>query len=229
VAKGTPQAPAEDEPARVAEAAALLGLAYVVVTSVTRDDLADGGASHFVRTIAALRDRIPGVRIEALVPDFGGDAGALAAVVAAAPDILNHNLETTESFYPVIHRPAENYRRSLGVLRRAKDAGAVTKSGLMIGLGESEGDLLAALRDLRSAGCDLLTLGQYLQPTRAHAPVARYATPEEFAGWKAVALDLGFADAEAAPLVRSSFHAHKLYDTLAKIPRSPVHAVSDLQ
>ena len=229
MAKGAPQPPAEDEPGRVAEAAALLGLAYVVVTSVTRDDLPDGGASHFVRTIAALRGRIPGVRIEALVPDFGGDADALAAVLAASPDVLNHNLETTEGHYPRINRPAASYRRSLAVLRRAKEAGAVTKSGLMIGLGETEDDLLAALRDLRGAGCDLVTLGQYLQPTRDHAPVARYVTPEEFAAWKAAALDLGFADAEAGPLVRSSFHAHRLYDTLARIPRSAVHAVPDLQ
>jgi lipoic acid synthetase len=229
VAKGVPHAPTEDEPGQVAEAAALLGLAYVVVTSVTRDDLADGGASYFVRTIAALRNRIPGVRIEVLVPDFGGDSAALESVVAAGPDILNHNLETTEPFYPFINRPAAHYRRSLAVLRRAKDAGAVTKSGLMIGLGEAEGDLLATLRDLRRAGVDLLTLGQYLQPTRAHAPVAKYVTPEEFAQWKAVALDLGFADAEAGPLVRSSYHAHKLYDTLTRIPRSPAHAVSDLQ
>jgi lipoic acid synthetase len=221
VAKGIPHAPAEDEPGQVAEAAALLGLAYVVVTSVTRDDLADGGAFHFVRTIAALRDRIPGVRIEVLVPDFGGDADALASVIGAAPDILNHNLETTEPFYPFINRPAAHYRRSLEVLRRAKDAGAVTKSGLMIGLGEAESDLLATLQDLRHAGVDLLT--------RAHAPVAKYVTPDEFVRWKAVALDLGFADVEAGPLVRSSFHAHKLYDTLTRIPRSAAHAVSDLQ
>jgi len=199
------------------------------VTSVTRDDLPDGGASQFVRTIAALRGRIPGVRIEVLVPDFGGDAEPLASVIAAGPDVLNHNLETTEALYPAINRPAANYRRSLDVLRRAKRAGAVTKSGLMLGLGETEDDLIVALRDLRSAGCDLLTLGQYLQPTRAHAAVARYVAPEEFARWKAVALDLGFADAESGPLVRSSFHAHKLYDTLTRIPRSVAHAVSDLQ
>jgi lipoic acid synthetase len=204
-------------------------LGYVVVTSVTRDDLPDGGASQFVRTIAALRGRIPGVRIEVLVPDFGGDAEPLARVVAAGPDVLNHNLETTEALYPAISRPAANYRRSLEVLRRAKRAGTVTKSGLMLGLGETEDDLIAALRDLRSAGCDLLTLGQYLQPTRAHAPVARYVAPEEFARWKAVALDLGFSDAESGPLVRSSFHAHQLYDTLKRIPRSPAHAISDLQ
>lgn len=227
--KGLPRPVEDDEPGRVAEAAAVLGLSYVVVTSVTRDDLADGGASHFVRTVAALRERIPGVRIEVLVPDFGGDADALRDVVRAAPDVLNHNLESTEAFYPVLNRPAANYRRSLEVLRRAKNGGAVTKSGLMMGLGESEADLLQSLRDLRAAGCDLLTLGQYLQPTRTHAPVARYVTPEEFARWKAVALDLGFADAEAGPLVRSSFHAHKLYDTLKRIPRSPVHALSDLQ
>lgn len=229
MAKGLPRPVADDEPGQVAEAAAVLGLSYVVVTSVTRDDLADGGAFHFVRTIAALRERILGVRIEVLVPDFGGDAEALRSVVRAAPDILNHNLETTEALYPALNRPAANYRRSLEVLRRAKEQGAVTKSGLMIGLGELEDDLLRTLRDLRASGCDLLTLGQYLQPTRAHAPVFRYVTPEEFAQWKAVALDLGFADAEAGPLVRSSFHAHKLYDTLKRIPQSPVHAISDLQ
>ena len=227
--KGLPRPVADDEPGRLAEAAAVLGLSYVVVTSVTRDDLTDGGASHFVRTIAALRERIPGVRIEVLVPDFGGDARALRDVVRAAPDILNHNLETTEAFYPSINRPAVNYRRSLEVLRRAKELGAVTKSGLMLGLGESATGLLQSLRDLRASGCDLLTLGQYLQPTRTHAPVARYVAPEEFAQWKAVALDLGFADAEAGPLVRSSFHAHKLYDTLKRIPRSPAYAISDIQ
>ena len=227
--KGRPLPPASDEPGQVAEAASILGLSYVVVTSVTRDDLADGGASHFVRTIAALRDRIPGVRIEVLVPDFGGEAEALRSIVRAKPDILNHNLETTEAFYPALNRPADNYRRSLEVLRRAKEQGAATKSGLMIGLGESQVDLLRTLRDLREAGCDLLTLGQYLQPTRAHAPVAKYITPQEFAQWKALALDLGFADAEAGPLVRSSFHAHKLYDTLKRIPQSPVHEISDIQ
>jgi lipoic acid synthetase len=229
VAKGLPRPLADDEPGRVAEAAAVLGLSYVVVTSVTRDDLADGGAAHFVRTITALRERIPGVRIEVLVPDFGGDAEALRDVVRAGPDVLNHNLETTEAFYPLLNRPAANYRRSLEVLRRAKEMGAVTKSGLMLGLGESEAGFLQSLRDLRTSGCDLLTLGQYLQPTRTHAPVVRYVAPEEFARWKAVALDLGFSDAEAGPLVRSSFHAHKLYETLKKFPRSPVHAISDLQ
>jgi len=217
VAKGTPGPPSEDEPARVAEAAARLGLAHVVVTSVTRDDLPDGGASHFVGTIQALRRTLPDASIEVLVPDFGGDAGALRLVVAAGPDIVNHNLETTEALYPRINRPAANYRRSLGVLRAAKDAGAATKSGLMVGAGETEDDLVRTFEDLRRAGCDLLTIGQYLRPTRAHAPVARYYTPEDFDRLRAAALALGFNDVESGPLVRSSFHAHRLYDTFKRL------------
>jgi lipoic acid synthetase len=189
----------------------------VVVTSVTRDDLADGGAAHFVRTIHALREKRPEASIEVLVPDFGGDEDALRLVIRAGPDILNHNLETTEALYPKINRPAANYRRSLNVLRVAKAEGAVTKSGLMIGAGASEEDLVRTLKDLRRAGCDLLTIGQYLQPTRAHAPVVRYYTPDEFARLRAFALDLGFDDVESGPLVRSSFHAHKLYDTFKRL------------
>ena len=216
VEKGTPGPPSEDEPWQVAEAAARLGLAHVVITSVTRDDLLDGGAAHFVRTIQALRQRLPEASIEALVPDFGGDEAALRLVVRSGPDVLNHNLETTEALYPKINRPAANYRRSLAILRTAKTEGAVTKSGLMIGAGESEDDLVRTFKDLRRAGCDLLTIGQYLRPTRDHAPVVRYHPPEDFARLRDVALDLGFDDVESGPLVRSSFHAHKLYDTFKR-------------
>ena len=199
-----------DEPRRVAEASVRLGLRYVVVTSVTRDDLPDGGAAHFAATIAALRRRIPGIRVEALIPDFGGNPNALDIVLAVSPEILNHNLETTESLYPAIGRPASGYRRSLEVLRRAKERGFTTKSGLMIGLGESRDDLLKTFRDLRQAGCDLLTIGQYLRPSPAHAPVVRYYPPEEFAGLKTLASAEGFPGVEAGPLVRSSYHAQTL-------------------
>ena len=214
VQKGAPGPLDEDEPRRVAEAAAQLGLAHVVVTSVTRDDLTDGGAAHFARTIQAVRTRLAGAGIEALIPDFGGDDGALRIVLRAAPDVLNHNLETTEAQYPKINRPAGNYRRSLAVLRTAKAEGLVTKSGLMIGAGEAEEDLVRTFADLRGAGCDLLTLGQYLQPTRAHAPVVRYYPPDEFARLRDIALGFGFAAVESGPLVRSSFHAHTLYDSV---------------
>ncbi len=211
VAKGRPEAPSPDEPGRVAEAASLLGLKYAVVTSVTRDDLPDGGAAHFAATVEALRRRIPGIRVETLVPDFNGDLQALDAVLAAGPDILNHNIETTEALYPAIRRPAAGYRRSLAVLRRAKESGFTVKSGMMVGLGESETDLFRTFRDLREAGCDLLTIGQYLQPTTAHAPVARYYPPSEFADLKTRALAAGFAGVEAGPLVRSSYHAQTLH------------------
>ena len=221
VSKGTPAPLSPDEPSQVAEAAAALGLKYVVVTSVTRDDLADGGALQFAAVIGALRARIPGVLIETLVPDFGGAAEPLALVLGAGPDILNHNVETVESFYPRIGRPAANYRRSLGLLRRAKNMGATTKSGLMIGLGEPEDELRQSLADLREAGCDLLTIGQYLRPTRTHPAVARYYTPDEFRLWRDEALRLGFRDVESGPLVRSSFRAHRMYETLAPAPDSP--------
>lgn len=213
VTKGTPQPPDPGEPARVAEAAAALGLAHAVITSVTRDDLADGGAGHFAAVIAAIRAQSPGTRIEALVPDFGGDAAALEIVLAAGPDVLNHNLETTESLYPAIRRPRENYRRSLGVLAAAKARGALTKSGLMIGLGESEADILGAFADLRRAGCDLLTVGQYLRPTADHPPVVKYYTPEEFEAFAAAARRAGFREVASGPLVRSSYEAGRLYET----------------
>jgi lipoic acid synthetase len=214
VAKGAPLPPDPGEPDRVAGAAARLGLRYAVVTSVTRDDLPDGGAAHFAAVIRAIRTARPDTRVEALIPDFGGDEAALGAVLEASPDVLNHNLETTESLYPAIRRPRENYRRSLGVLANAKKRGARTKSGLMIGLGENEADILKTFADLRRAGCDLLTVGQYLQPTAAHPAVAKYYTPEEFEAFAGEARRAGFREVLSGPLVRSSYEAERLFDAV---------------
>ena len=211
VAKGRPSAPDEADPGHVASVVRSLGLKYAVITSVTRDDLADGGASIFARTIRAVREESPQTKIEVLVPDFDGSMAALDVVLEAGPDILNHNLETTESLYPGIRRPAGNYRRSLEVLAAAKRRKALTKSGLMIGLGERQEDVLQTLSDLRRAGCDLLTIGQYLQPSQANAPVEKYYSPGEFDELRDIALDFGFTDVVAGPFVRSSFHADKLY------------------
>lgn len=211
VAKGRPSAPDEADPGHVAGVVRSLGLKYAVITSVTRDDLADGGASIFARTIRAVREESPQTKIEVLVPDFDGSMEALDVVLEAGPDILNHNLETTESLYPLILRPTGNYRRSLEVLAAAKRRKALTKSSLMIGLGERQEDVLQTLSDLRRAGCDLLTIGQYLQPSQANAPVEKYYSPREFDELRTIALDFGFADVVAGPLVRSSFHADKLY------------------
>ncbi len=219
--KGTPLAPDPEEPLHVAEAVASLGLAYAVITSVTRDDLADGGAAHFAAVIGSIRATSPATRVESLIPDFKGDTAALETVLAARPDVLNHNLETTESLYPAIRRPRENYRRSLGVLAAAKARGALTKSGLMIGLGESEADILGTLADLRQAGCDLLTVGQYLQPTAAHPPVSKYYTPDEFAALAAAARQTGFLEVVSGPLVRSSYEAGRLYETVQHKDQGP--------
>lgn len=214
VKKGMPASPSTHEPWQVAEAVFLLGLSYAVVTSVTRDDLADGGAYLFAETIMAIKGRAPGVRVEVLIPDFGGDERAIETVVRANPDIMNHNLETTESIYPLINRPKKNYRRSLSVLQKAKELGALTKSGLMVGLGEKEEEVIQAFSDLRGVRCDLLTIGQYLQPSKAQAPVSKYYSPAEFARLKRIALDYGFKSVESGPLVRSSYKAHKMYDSL---------------
>jgi len=216
VKKGAPDTPDASEPAQVAEAAAALGLKYLVITSVTRDDLTDGGASAFARTIEAVKRRSPGVRVEVLVPDFQGDARSLAEVLAAGPDVLNHNLETTETLYPAIGRPAQNYRRSLKLLKAAKKSGTATKSGLMVGLGETAEDVIRTLADLCEAGCDLLTVGQYLRPSLDNIPVDRYVTPDEFEALKSRALAFGFKAVEAGPLVRSSFGAHEMWDALLK-------------
>jgi lipoic acid synthetase len=213
VKKGTPSPPQQDEPSRVAEVAASMGLRYVVITSVTRDDIPDGGASLFVQTIDAIRDKIPATNIEVLTPDFNGDDDALMTVIAARPDIFNHNVEVPESLYSAIDRPIDNYKRSLRVLERAKEYGAITKSGIMIGLGESTEDILHTFSDLRRAGCNLLTIGQYLQPSRNNPPVIKYYSPLEFEQLQKIAMDFGFEEVEAGPLVRSSYRAHRMYKT----------------
>jgi lipoic acid synthetase len=204
------------EPERVAETAARLGLRYVVVTSVTRDDLPDGGAGHFAATIAAIRAHIPSARLEVLIPDFQGDREALRTVVAAAPDVLNHNIETVPRLYPTA-RPEADYRRSLALLRQVSDIAprVPTKSGLMLGLGETGGEIRQTLLDLRDARCRILTMGQYLQPSRAHMPVVRFVAPCEFDRWRESALEMGFAEVASGPLVRSSYHAAELFGAVA--------------
>ena len=210
VAHGAPGAADPGEPARLAEAVAALGLRYVVVTSVDRDDLPDGGAAAFAGTIHAIRRRVAACRVEVLIPDFSGRGRDLERVLDAGPDVLNHNLETVERLYRTA-RPGGRYRRALRLLDHARRhrPSTPTKSGVMVGLGETRGELLAALADLRAAGCDLLTIGQYLRPSAAHLPVARYYHPDEFARLKEHALGLGFRHVESGPLVRSSYHAHE--------------------
>lgn len=199
------------EPARVAEAADRMSLDYIVVTSVTRDDLDNGGASAFAETILALRARRPSARIEVLIPDFQGDEAALQTVLSARPDVLNHNLETVARLYPEV-RPQAVYERSLKLLKRASTAapGMAVKSGLMLGLGEQPKEIEATLRDLLNVGCRLLTLGQYLQPKRECLPVARFVPPDEFDAWRETALEMGFSRVASGPLVRSSYHAEEL-------------------
>jgi lipoyl synthase len=214
---GHPPPPDPDEPARLADAAAAMGLRHVVVTSVTRDDLPDGGAGHFAAVIRALRRRLPGAAVEVLVPDFLADARAIDAVLAERPDVFNHNLEMVRRLQRSV-RPQADYDRSLAVLRHAAAAGARVKSGLMLGMGETGAELLGALRDLRAAGTTLLTLGQYLSPSAAHHPVARHVPPAEFDQWRADALALGFASVAAAPEVRSSYHAEELLGPSADSP-----------
>lgn len=200
--------PDPDEPERVAQAAARLKLTYVVVTSVTRDDLPDGGAAQFAATIRALRRQIAELRVEVLIPDFQGDPQALAAVLDAGPDVLNHNVETVPRLYPAV-RPQADYERSLALLERAtRQAPHIpTKSGMMLGLGETDEEVRSTLEDLYGAGCRILTLGQYLQPGPDNHPVVSYVSPETFERWKRYALDLGFGEAAAGPFVRSSYRA----------------------
>ena len=210
VVHGAPGGVDRTEPERLAEGVAALDLEYVVVTSVDRDDLPDGGAGVFADSIRAIRQRTADCRIEVLVPDFSGRARDLECVLDAGPDVLNHNLETVERLYRTA-RPGGRYRRALRLLEHARRhrPGTPTKSGIMVGLGESRDEVLAALRDLRGAGCDILTIGQYLRPSIAHLPVARYYHPDEFADLKSQALGLGFGHVESGPLVRSSYHAHE--------------------
>lgn len=216
VKKGTPSPPLHDEALRVVEAASTMGLRYVVITSVTRDDLGDGGAHLFVETMNAVREKIPEAKIEVLTPDFNGNDEALMAVVSAQPDIFNHNIEVPESLYTAINRPIQNYRGSLKVLERAKEFGATTKSGMIIGLGETTEDILHTFSDLRRTGCNLLTIGQYLQPSKNNAQVIKYYSPLEFEQLRKIALDFGFEEVEAGPLVRSSYRAHKMYTSYLK-------------
>ncbi len=212
VPKGTPLAVEEDEPERLAEAAVRLGLKHVVITSVTRDDLPDGGAGHFARCIAAVRRRLPDAAVEVLTPDFLGNVAAIDCVIDARPDVFNHNLETVPRLYRVARGRAD-YRRSLELLERVKrrNPEIVTKAGLMLGLGETIDELFDVLADLRGVGCDILTLGQYLAPTLHQSiPVARYVPPEEFDALAELARRLGFRQVVAGPFVRSSYHAAEM-------------------
>jgi lipoic acid synthetase len=215
VTHGTPKPADTDEPAKVASAIHAMELAYVVVTSVDRDDLADCGASHFAQTIAETRRRIASCRIEVLIPDFKGDETALRVVLDAGPDVLNHNIETVPRLYRTA-RPGGRYDRALQVLDRSRTIAPQipTKSGLMVGLGEEWQEILQTLSDLRSAGCQIVTIGQYLRPSLANLPMARYYTPAEFAELKRLGLAMGFGHVESGPLVRSSYHAHEQVESL---------------
>src|ERR671926_1686844 len=217
VSKGqaTPLDP--EEPRHVAEAVQTLDLAHAVITSVNRDDLADGGAAHWAETIRQVRALNPGCRVEVLIPDFNGDQAALNTVLDAEPDVLNHNSETIARLYKRV-RPDANYQQTLTLLRRAAERrdrerrGMLTKSGIMVGLGETFDEVVELMRDLRSVSCDIMTIGQYLQPHARRLPVERYVTPEEFARWREVGLELGFKHVESSPLTRSSYHARQQTD-----------------
>ena len=216
VTHGAPLPPDPQEPVKVASAIHALALNYVVVTSVDRDDLPDFGATQFARTIEETRARIPGCRLEVLIPDFQGDEAALRLVLEAKPDVLNHNIETVPRLYRIA-RPGGRYPRALEVLSRARKIAPsiATKSGLMVGLGEEWDEVVATLNDLRQADVNIVTIGQYLRPSLANLPMVRYYTPAEFAELKRIALDLGFGHVESGPLVRSSYHAHEQFDTLS--------------
>ena len=215
VATARPEPPDAGEPDRVADAAARLHLRYVVLTSVARDDLADGGATHFAAAVRAIRRRSPGARVEVLVPDFQGQGTALSSVLAAAPDVFNHNIETVPRLFPRV-RPQGRYRRSLEMLAaaRAMRPEQPTKSGLMVGLGETDEEIAAVLGDLRAAGVDIVTMGQYLRPTREHAPVDRYVSPDGFRALEAQARALGFPTVYSGVFVRSSFNAEEVFATV---------------
>jgi lipoic acid synthetase len=206
VPQGAPEGLDLDEPNRVARAVAALHLNYAVITSVTRDDLDDGGAGIFAETIKAVRERAPGCRVEVLIPDFQGSEAALGAVLCAAPDVLNHNLETVPSLYALV-RPQADYARSLQLLERAHAYGAATKTGLMLGLGEGLDEVRSVLHDISNAGCSGFTLGQYLRPGKNHLPVEKYYHPAEFDSLRKEALALGINRVVAGPLVRSSYRA----------------------
>src|SRR5215210_3225712 len=215
VTSGRPQTGVDsEEPAHVAEAVEVMGLRHAVITSVDRDDLRDGGAGHFARVIEAIHERVPGTAVEVLTPDFRGVPDALDVVLGAAPEVFSHNMETVPRLYREA-RPGSRYDRSLALLAEAarrRDEGEYAgrvKTGIMVGLGEKPDEVHATIRDIRGAGVEILTIGQYLQPTSKHLPVDRWVHPDEFAGYRELALSLGFAHCEAGPLVRSSYHAHE--------------------
>jgi lipoyl synthase len=216
VATAKPEPPSEDEPERLAEACAALSLRHVVITSVARDDLPDEGAGHFARCVGAVRSRCPAATIEVLPADFHARPECVSVLCATRPDVYNHNIETVQRLTPIV-RPQAKYHRSLDVLRIVKQLAPsmVTKSGLMIGLGETPDEILATFADLRGVGCEMLTVGQYLQPSPKHAPVARYYPPEEFDELAAEARRMGFTHVAAAPFVRSSYHAADGFDAVA--------------
>lgn len=213
VEHGIPSRPDPEEPGKVAEAVKEMGLRYVVITSVTRDDLPDGGASHYAQMIRAIRALDRTVKIEVLIPDLQGNEDALERILQEGPDVLNHNVETVPRLYPRVRAHA-NYERSLRLLRRSKDDSPhlLTKSGVMLGLGEDRGEVIEVMKDLREVRCDLLTMGQYLQPRSDRLPVVRYVTPEEFEELKRIGEEMGFQSVASGPFVRSSFHASEMFD-----------------
>lgn len=217
ITSGTPVSVNAHEPEQVAAAAAEMNLKYIVITSVTRDDLPDGGAGQFAKTISAVRKRLPEARVEVLTPDFNGDINALKIVIDAEPDVFNHNMETIERLYPVVRQQAD-YRRSLLVLRSAKEMSPATsvKSGFMLGLGETIDEVLKVLADLRESSCDFLTIGQYLRPTKKNLPVVKYILPKTFDELKETALSMGFRYVASDPLVRSSMNAEEMFNKQRK-------------
>lgn len=218
VNSSSPETPDEKEPENVARAAEEMKLRHIVITSVTRDDLDDGGAGHFARTISAVRRKLPTAKVEVLTPDFKGDLGALKIILDAKPDVYNHNMETIERLYPAI-RPQADFRRSLYILKMANEIAndIYIKSGFMLGLGEKYEEVIQLLSDLRETGCDFVTIGQYLRPAKNNIPVVEYVKPEIFDDLKIRAVDMGFKHVASAPLVRSSMNAEEMYEKSERI------------
>jgi lipoic acid synthetase len=225
VGKGMPTALDPEEPRNVAEAVAQLNLAHTVITSVNRDDLSDGGAAHWAETVRQVRQRNPDCKIEVLIPDFNGDEDALNTVLDAQPDVLNHNTETISRLYRRV-RPDADYQQSLRLLKRAAERrdrerrGMLTKSGIMVGLGEAFEEVVDLMKDLREVSCDIMTIGQYLQPHARRLPVERYVTPQEFEKWREIGMTMGFKHVESSPLTRSSYHARQQAEVPAEIVES---------
>lgn len=214
ISRKEPVLPDPDEPRNIAEAVRELKLKYVVITSVTRDDLADGGSGHFCRVVKEIRNVNRDIKIELLIPDFRGDAESLENVINIKPDVINHNLETVSRLYDKV-RIGADYSRSLKLINRIKRRSEIpVKSGIILGLGESDKEILMLLNDLKKAGCDLLTIGQYLSPSSKHLKVDRYITPDEFSRWKEIALEMGFKGVQSGPKVRSSYHADSLINSV---------------